>query len=240
MARNHARTVNSIARPSNLAQARLWSRREAHEYALADVVTTASLADKHEMGPRAVWLPTPVTKANNVLKRSRGPSREALSVYGMLANFDYPPNRDAYDRLIRHWLPLLPSSDRVVVAGFGSEKLPSAERTTVMGAVGDVAEFYEKVDIVLAPIYLGGGMKVKVVEAMMYGKPVIASEHARSGLPPAIAEACVKWEQLPPDFSVRFFDPRNDSRVVEDLSKFTFACFRSTLKSLWQERMSAR
>lgn len=240
-ARNHAQVVGAVAGGSSFAQAQLWSRREASEYARADVVTTASLADKHQLGPRAVWLPTPVTESNAVLKQCRAANPKSAVVYGMLANFDYPPNRDAYDRLIRHWLPTLrPSADRVVIAGFGSDKLPNADGTAVIGALADVAEFYEQVDVVLAPIYLGGGMKVKVVEAMMYGRPVIASEHARSGLPAAVAGACVKWEQVQGGSVRQYVDPRSDSRVADDLSRFTLDSFTSVLSRLWHERMADR
>lgn len=240
-ARNHAQVVGAVAGASSVAQAQLWSQREAYEYAHADVVTTASLADKHQLGRRAVWLPTPVTESDAILKQRRATTPKSTVVYGMLANFDYPPNRDAYDRLIRQWLPTLrPSADRIVVAGFGSEKLPNADGTTVIGALADVAEFYEQVDVVLAPIYLGGGMKVKVVEAMMYGRPVIASEHARSGLPEAVAGACVKWEQLQGGSVRQYVDPRSDPRVADDLSRFTLDSFTSIFSSLWRERMVGR
>lgn len=241
IARNHAQVVGAIAGCSSRAQAQLWSRREAYDYVHAEVVTTASLADKYQLGPRAVWLPTPVTASDAILKLRRPVIPQSAVVYGMLANFDYPPNRDAYDRLIRQWLPILrPSADRFVIAGFGSDKLPKVDGVAVIGALPDVAEFYEQVDVVLAPIYLGGGMKVKVVEAMMYGRPVIASAHARSGLPDAVAEACVKWEQLHDDSARQYGDPRSDPRVTDDLSRFTLDSFTSTFSALWNERMICR
>jgi len=237
IARNHAHTVGAIAACTSLVQARLWSRRESQEYEKADVITTASLADKQQLGERAVWLPTPVAETDAPLKRRRESFQKCSVTYGMLANFDYPPNRDAYDRLTRQWLPRLPRVNRIVVAGFGSEKLPSAGGATAIGAVDNVADFYDQVDVVLAPIYRGGGMKVKVVEAMMHGRPVLASEHARSGLPAAIAEECVKWERATDDFVDHLSDPRNRSAVVSELELFTFASFKSTFNTLWQRRM---
>jgi glycosyltransferase involved in cell wall biosynthesis len=243
VARNNARTVDFISAGSNIAQARLWARREAEEYDRADVVSVASWSDRQQMGERAVWLPTPVAQSASMLRRRRRSSSQSRVVYGMIANFDYPPNRDAYDRLIRVWLPaLLPSAQRVVVAGFGSENLPRVGNVDIIGPVDDVATFYEQVDVVIAPTELGGGMKVKVVESMMYGVPVVTSEHARSGLPDAIAEECVTWGRLSselqdPTFRSRFPDPRDKAIVAEALESFTLRSFTTVFNKIWRERM---
>ena len=57
--------------------------------------------------------------------------------------------------------------------------------------------FSESLEVLATPIERGGGMKVKVVEAMMHGIPVVATQHAMDGLPQAIAEECIKWVSLP-------------------------------------------
>jgi hypothetical protein len=99
--------------------------------------------------------------------------------------------------------------------------------------VPSVDSFYQRVDAVLAPIERGGGMKVKVVEAMMHGVPVIATEHARVGLPPAIAAACI-----PLKGSWRLErDPRTDSSISNELQHFTFENFFRQFRTLWFDRM---
>ncbi|MGW0172759.1 glycosyltransferase family 4 protein [Rhodococcus sp. NPDC003322] len=199
------------------------------------MVSAASWCDRDLIGGDAVWLPTPVT---DTLERDRrvGPVSNGGCTYGMLANFDYPPNRDAYVRLVKQWLPVLrPLERRVVVAGFGSESLPRVDGVDVWGPVDTVSRFYDAVDAVFAPIELGGGMKVKVVEAMMHGVPVVATEHARGGLPPAIAGACIRWGRRP--FVLR--DPRCDEAVVDELRDFTFERFQRRLGALWRDRMGA-
>jgi glycosyltransferase involved in cell wall biosynthesis len=195
------------------------------------------------MGERAIWLPTPVIESLSLLQRRRISSPQSGVVYGMMANFDYPPNRDAYSRLIREWLPvLLPSAERIIIAGFGSENLPHFANVDIIGTVNDVATFYDQVDIVVAPIQLGGGMKVKVIEAMMHGLPVVVSEHARSGLPEIIARECVAWEYFclqsrDPVFPSRLPDPRDNARVVRALESFTLESFITVFAKTWQERM---
>ena len=155
-------------------------------------------------------------------------------VYGMIANFHYPPNLDAYRRLIQEWLPsLLPTASRIVVAGFGSEGLPRVPNVDIIGPVDTVDEFYDLVDVVVVPIERGGGMKVKVVEAMMHGVPVMATEHAMDGLPPGIAQECIKWGSEPADRR----DPRENPAVMSALENFTAASFQKKFSPLWKKRM---
>lgn len=232
IARNQARTVDRISAAFNRAHARVWARREVMESRAAEVTSVASWTDRGRLGGDTVWLPTPVTDRFNTARR---PSRAGLRTCGMIANFDYPPNRDAYRRLVTEWLPLLtPTFERIVVAGYGSEALPPSPRVDILGPVSSVESFYRNVDSVLAPMERGGGMKVKVVEAMMHGVPVIATEHSTEGLPPAISAACsnLRGRWLVGD------DPRDRSAVSEELQHFTFESFGRRFRSLWFERMA--
>jgi hypothetical protein len=81
----------------------------------------------------------------------------------------------------------------------------------------------------------GGGMKVKVVEAMMHGVPVIATDHSREGLPPAISEVCTdlrgSWKLG--------HDPRDHASVSDELHYFTFESFVRQFRMLWFERIGA-
>ena len=52
----------------------------------------------------------------------------------------------------------------------------------VTGRVPDVAPWLNAAALVVVPLRLGGGMRVKVVEALAYGKAVVASPRALEGL----------------------------------------------------------
>ena len=240
---NHAATVDPLSAACNRAQARLWSSREAAESELAAVVTVASWSDHLKMGKKAVWLPHPVVNApaSRTIRKASIPLDTGL-VYGLIANFDYPPNRDAYERLIRQWLPvLLPSARQIVVAGFGSERLPRVANVDIAGPVDKVAGFYDRIDVALAPVERGGGMKVKVVEAMMHGVPVIATEHAKDGLPDAVAAECLDFKALSADMRIPaswLRDPRENPDTASALNSFTYESFQNTVNRLWKERMA--
>jgi hypothetical protein len=235
IAQNQARTVDPCSALVNLAQARVWAKREHAESAEADVVSAASWSDSLRLGGGAVWLPTPVTEQRTLCgRRSRRSNEAGQLVYGMLANFHYPPNVDAYRRLVREWLtPLLPTASRIVVAGFASETLPRVPNVDILGAIPSVEEFYDSVDVVVVPIERGGGMKVKVVEAMTHGIPVLATEHALTGLPEAIADEAAKWGQS----VLHKRDPRENPAVANALGDFTAGSFQRKFSALWKSRM---
>jgi Glycosyl transferases group 1 len=234
IARNQARTVDPISASFNRAHAKLWASRESAEGREADVTSVASWADRHRLGGNAVWLPTPVADRFNAARRT---PPDGPRTCGMIANFEYPPNRDAYQRLVTEWLPLLrPTFDRIIVAGFGSDALPRSPHVDILGPVSSVEPFYRNVDAVVAPMERGGGMKVKVVEAMMHGVPVIATGHSTEGLPPAISAACTDlrgpWRLG--------HDPRDRDAVADELQHFTFESFARQFHTLWSERMDSR
>lgn len=55
------------------------------------------------------------------------------------------------------------------------------ENISVKGFVDDLDEYYYKTDIVIVPIFEGGGMKTKTAEALMYGCPIISSKEGFEG-----------------------------------------------------------
>jgi glycosyltransferase involved in cell wall biosynthesis len=52
-----------------------------------------------------------------------------------------------------------------------------------LGEVPDAKEFISNYPIMIAPIFSGGGLKIKIIEAMAMGKIVICNPQAASGIP---------------------------------------------------------
>lgn len=52
---------------------------------------------------------------------------------------------------------------------------------SLIGEVEDLSLYYERCTFVIAPIFHGSGMKTKVAEALMYGKPTIGTSMAFEG-----------------------------------------------------------
>jgi glycosyltransferase involved in cell wall biosynthesis len=52
----------------------------------------------------------------------------------------------------------------------------------VEGEVGDASSFYAANDIMIVPLFSGSGIRIKVIEAMAYGKTVISTEIGAEGI----------------------------------------------------------
>jgi glycosyltransferase involved in cell wall biosynthesis len=63
-----------------------------------------------------------------------------------------------------------------------------SDKVASLGVVQDVRDFYMEIDVALSPIRFGGGLKIKVFEALANGKSVIATQHSAEGFPSGIKE----------------------------------------------------
>ena len=104
--------------------------------------------------------------------------------------FDRPENADAAEWLLETiWPAILRSRPdaRLILAGDSptsrmrdlAGQTPSVE---VTGYVADLTPIYHRAKIALAPIRLGAGVKFKVITAMFYGLPVIATPAGAEGI----------------------------------------------------------
>jgi len=59
--------------------------------------------------------------------------------------------------------------------------LLSHSKIELLGFVKDISSIISHADYILCPIFIGGGMKVKICEALMYGKNIIATTEAFEG-----------------------------------------------------------
>ena len=70
----------------------------------------------------------------------------------------------------------------------------------LLGFVDDLTEIYEVATAVMVPIFTGTGMRIKSVEALSHGRPVIGTSLAMRGFESATREAFVVAE-TPEEFS---------------------------------------
>lgn len=128
-----------------------------------------------------------------------GPDRYLLFVGAV-----FGPNLDAARFIARELAPLLPSGLRAIIVGNGfdayAEEL-SRPNVTVLGAVEDLASLYAGASFVLAPVFTGGGMKVKIAEALMHGKRVLASPFAAIGYEKSVSAGSTVVCDRPSDYA---------------------------------------
>jgi len=97
-------------------------------------------------------------------------------------------NEQAAFYFVEQVLPILENEVGPVkfyIVGMGpSEQLRRLDspKIVVTGFVEDVAQFYGRCQVFVAPLFIGGGMIYKVVQAMSFGLPVVASAIANEGI----------------------------------------------------------
>ncbi|WP_342153018.1 glycosyltransferase [Methylorubrum sp. SB2] len=97
------------------------------------------------------------------------------------------PNLFSIGRFARAWgADWTPDRPELVIAGEICRSLAGVERPGVrlLGYLDRLADFYAQADLVVAPMLMGSGLKMKVGEALAYGRPVIGTEIGLEGFEP--------------------------------------------------------
>jgi glycosyltransferase involved in cell wall biosynthesis len=127
-----------------------------------------------------------------------GDAGESPVTVTLLGSYSYPPSEDAALFLIAEVWPLVlqrvRGSLRLCIVGADPTQrirtLAAAECSVdVLGWVPSLDAVYGDADIAVAPIRIGGGVKVKVLEAIAHGCPVVATPLGADGLPPGLRRA---------------------------------------------------
>lgn len=129
----------------------------------------------------------------------------------LLGTYTSLPNIQAANFLIEQVFPkvrqAIPSA-KLIIAGDSPQMLRSYSQNIrgveFTGFVENLDELYQRSRVVCCPIFMGGGTRVKMIEAAAYGKPIVATRIGAEGLlmedgkdfllcdqPQQFAEACI-------------------------------------------------
>ncbi len=164
-----------------------WRRFEPKVVREADTVVV--FTDRDRATVRNLKQKTPMVQiplGTDIPERT-SQSEQPLSIL-FVGNFKHPPNIDAADRLMNNIFPQVQSKlseARLLIVGdhlpsnIAREQNPNIIAT---GYVPDVVPYLEQASLVAIPLRLGGGMRVKTMEALAAGKAIVASARAVEGL----------------------------------------------------------
>jgi glycosyltransferase involved in cell wall biosynthesis len=106
-----------------------------------------------------------------------------------VGNFAYEPNVDAAMYFSRDIFPLIlkdvPNVKLFLVGNAPPPvicSLTSNSQIEVTGRVASLIPFYKHADVVVCPLRIGGGVKVKVLEALGFGKAIVSTSIGAQGL----------------------------------------------------------
>jgi len=102
----------------------------------------------------------------------------------------------------------IPGVKFYIVGSSPSEKiqnLANDQDVVVTGYVEDIGSFYQKCSVFVAPILVGGGIIVKILNAMAAGRPVVTTAFGNEGIG-AIPENEIRVAQAPQEFAQKTVD----------------------------------
>ncbi|MBK9302957.1 MAG: glycosyltransferase family 4 protein [bacterium] len=189
-ARRAALTRNPLRKWLLQYQAAAWRRLQADASRWADAVFCVTDQDRDLLaacgGRGGVTIPLGVdTDATRAVWRPDGPPKLLF-----VGSFGHAPNRSAAEFLVDKVWPRIAQCDRnmsLVLAGGGPGPFLAAlaardPRISVPGFVRDLDALYRDCRLVAAPLTEGGGIKIKILEAMAAGIPVVTTPIGAEGI----------------------------------------------------------
>lgn len=113
--------------------------------------------------------------------------------YFFIGAYNWQPNLDAINYLIKVLFPKIlkanPKSTLHIAGSYTPESLYKfqSDSIKIYGKVDSVIDFMSRSGILIAPIFSGSGVRIKILEALSLGIPVIGSKLAIQGIN---SEAC--------------------------------------------------
>ncbi len=185
-----------------------WRAVHQQAAARAEVLVFASETDQRRLEcPKSVVLPNTYDGTAPLDPRPDGRRAPVILFQGSLG---WPPNEDAAVWLVEEIAPRIRQRFpdlRIVLPGPATarvEALTTEAGVEVPGAVPSMAPYLRDADVVVVPLRVGGGTRIKILEAFAHRVPVVSTSIGAEGLdvepgrhleladdPAVIAQRCV-------------------------------------------------
>jgi glycosyltransferase involved in cell wall biosynthesis len=223
---------------------RLLKRYEAHQCQEFDYVLAVSQEDRTAL-EEAAGHPLEITvipiavDTDEIKPVTRGSDADHILYLGTMY---WPPNIDGVNWFTQEVMPLLraqrPALVFDVVGSHPPKELLELNRPgtglNVTGYVKDVTPYLQKAGLMICPLRAGGGMRVKILEALAQGLPVVSTTIGCEGIAVTPGQD-VLIADTPQDFAgavLRILEERsladelakNGRKLIEDKYDYRKAC----------------
>lgn len=99
-----------------------------------------------------------------------------------VTNYEWGPNQEGFDWFFDHVASKLDEKIKIHLVGKGSDRYAGRSSVISYGYVEDVSIFYNTAKVFIAPVLSGAGIKIKILEAIIYGVPILTTPLGVDGL----------------------------------------------------------
>ena len=123
---------------------------------------------------------------HQLCKKTQG-KRKLKKTLLFTGTINFPPNYDAVKWIAEELAPKLDKDIKIYITGTPKEKIPKEWKRDNIEFLGFVSKekltsLFKEEGAFICPIILGSGVKVKILEALEYDMPVIATKESLAGL----------------------------------------------------------
>lgn len=151
---------------------------------------------------KGITIPFGIDPENYIPDHSQ---KEINSVFH-LGSMDWKPNEEGIDWFLHEVWPLVYAKNKNLKFYLAGRRMPDwlnfleMKGVVVAGEVADAKEFISSKNIMIIPLMSGGGMRVKLIEALALEKPVVSTPIGAKGVSIADNET-IKLATKPKDFA---------------------------------------
>lgn len=152
-----------------------------------DAVITITSNDAKEfkkMGYRGPIVVLPIAVEPKVV--SEVPQNQSI---GFLGSMDWMPNQEGIEWLLKEVWPLVRRVVPAAELSVAGRNMPShlksipSKSVHIVGQVDNAQSFLSRHRVLVSPLLSGSGMRVKIVEGMAVGRPMVSTSVGAEGLP---------------------------------------------------------
>ncbi|MCX7744810.1 MAG: glycosyltransferase family 4 protein [Flavobacteriales bacterium] len=164
-----------------------WEESIYHQVDGIFTITTGDERTTREISPHipVVTLPVSMEIPAEIKKRTLHLPLRLFHIGAM----NWEPNQDAIQWFLDAWFPLLSEKFPDITFHFAGKGMPSEfknlrfNHTYCYGEVQDAIAFMKQFDVLVVPLRHGSGLRIKILEAMALGIPVISTRKGAEGIP---------------------------------------------------------
>ena len=107
---------------------------------------------------------------------------------GIIGAWNYEPNIEGLEWFLEHVESGVPQDISIKICGTGNmperlqSRISAMERVEFIGRVSHVSKFYHEISILAIPLFEGSGTRLKAIEAMSYGVPILSTSKGIEGI----------------------------------------------------------